>query len=507
MDVISNAENESVSSQASTQLKQMMDKLSVSRTAEEEDLEARNILSGLGFTPSMIDTPTNCLSGGWRMRLALAQGLFIQPDVLLLDEPTNHLDLEGIIWLQEFLNGYEGTVVVVSHDRAFLDAVVEETIHIHQRQLKYYPGNYSAFEQAREDKIKKMDRLQGNLDRKKEHMTSSIDKMSRAASVKNKNKVISGGTKLHRAKGDEKKLKQVAQRKLRLLHVGIDQTEDGKKFNGQKHSRRLGSAADNAGGWKNGKMTAGSIREHVDPAIRFSFSNDTASSKSIDTAMPLLQIREISFRWDKDSPLLFHKVDLSLSQTSRIGLLGSNGSGKTTFLNLIHGKLSPTDGAVLCPPTVRLAMFAQHHVDELQLERTPIEHMQAKFELSEQNARAELSAFGIHPDLANRPMKTLSGGQLSRVVFSDLNCRRPQILLLDEPTNFLDMDSRQALKDALHAYQGGIILISHDQDLLREVCDEFWLVTGNEFPDSPTGLEVLYDEEGFDNYIQILHQR
>eukprot|EP01138_Halocafeteria_seosinensis_P015305 gb/GECG01015621.1/.p1 GENE.gb/GECG01015621.1/~~gb/GECG01015621.1/.p1 ORF type:complete len:867 (+),score=127.17 gb/GECG01015621.1/:1-2601(+) len=513
MEIASRTENENVASESSQQLEVLMDKLAVFRTEEEEDRDAQMILRGLGFTSDMISAPTNNLSGGWRMRLALAQALFIKPDVLLLDEPTNHLDLEGILWLQDYLNDYEGTVVVVSHDRAFLDTVVEETIHLQQNQLKYYPGNYSDFEKAREDKIKKMDRLQDNLDRRKAQMESSIEKMTKAASVKNKAKVTAGGTKLSRAKGDEKKLKQAGQRKLRLLHVGLDKTEDGKKFNGQKHSRRVGSAADNAGGWKNGKMSAGSVREHVDSEIRFSFpGSGVPDSHVADAATPLLQIREVSFRWNENSPYLFRRVDTSLSRNSRIGILGSNGSGKTTLLNLIRQTLFPTEGEVYCPPSLRVAMFAQHHVDRLQLDKTPLEHIQQKHDLSEQTARAELAAFGVHPGIATRPMGTLSGGQLSRVVFADVSCSRPHILLLDEPTNFLDMDSREALKIALKEYPGAVLLISHDQDLLKDVCKEFWVVTGSEGlrssdpTTSSTGLEVFYGEDGFNRYVQLLQQ-
>ena len=503
-------------------------------TAEDR---ARAVLAGLQFSEKRMQAPTSTLSGGWRMRVGLARALLLKPSILALDEPTNHLDLPAVLWLQAYLNTYQGCVIVVSHDRAFLNAVCTDIIHFHQQQLFYYPGNYDAFKKAREDKLAKNVHTQHSLDKQRQKWEEGIKKMSQMA---------------HKNVKDQKRGSQVAQRRKKLLKWGQQKTDDGKKWNCQKHSgMRPGSINENAGGWKDGKMSRRSLIEAPPPKFTFNFPADFP----VQGGGPLLQMRDVSFSyppatpeeaaararpspvvaivgegvtgsdagaggvvepdphgattpasslsggWGRRSqamgakrgrkgkkkagvalvprrgPHLLNDITLDVACRSRIGILGANGAGKSTLLNLLFGKLKPSKGEVLRHRNLKIAMFNQHHVDQLDLNLTPLQHMMATYPgTKKMDVRSHLGAFGLGGPLCLRPIGTLSGGQRSRVVFATITFTNPHILIADEPTNHLDFDAQTALEDALKTFDGGIILVSHSQSLITNVCNVLYEV-------------------------------
>jgi len=436
------------------------------------------------------------------MRVSLARALFLHPDVLMLDEPTNHLDLPSVLWLQAFLSMYDGCVVVVSHDRAFLNAVATHIIHFHHMQLFYYPGNYDAFEKARGDKLTKNVHTQHSLDRQRAKWEEGIKKMEQAA---------------RRNVKDQKRGSQVAQRRKKLLKWGQQKTDDGKKWNCQKHGYRPGSTNENAAGWgKNRKMQRRSLVEAPPAKFTFSFPADIP----VQGGGPLLQLRDVSFSYppatpeeaaarkralenpvvaevgskhskkrggrggkrgrkgnkapvvEAPRPHLLNNMTLDIACRSRLGVLGANGAGKSTLLKLLNGELTPCSGEVKRHPRLKVATFAQHHVNQLELALTPLQHMCKTYPLAkEQELRNHLGGFGLGGGLALRPIGTMSGGQKSRVVFATLTYTNPHILILDEPTNHLDFVALKALMDALKGFDGGVILVSHSQELISNVCN------------------------------------
>ena len=444
--------------------------------AQAAPARAAQALVSVGLPVRRHGEPLAALSGGWQMRVAIACAVFQEPDILVADEPSNHLDLEGVWWMGRYLADLDCTCVVVSHDTAFLDMFVTDIIHLHQQGLHSYSTNYAGFVAAREEKAGMMNRLQANLDRKRAHYAASAKRMEEAAAGKLGKGKAGGGRKLSRLKGDEKKSKQVAQRRHRMQYMGLDKTLDGKKFSMQRHSRRLGSAVDNAGGWVDGKMTAAAVNTDREESVQFDFATLAGCDGSV--AQPIVALDDVAFRYPGASADTLRGVSLALDTTSRIGIVGANGSGKTTLLRMLAGAAEATSGEVVRAPGTRVAYFSQHHADQLDLSKTPVQHLceVAGPGVRPQHLRNLLGKFGIAGATAVIPMRDLSGGQLSRVSLTCLFLARPHMLVADEITNFFDTHSIDALVQGLQDFTGAVVLVSHNLALLKSVCSVFYVV-------------------------------
>uniref|UniRef100_A0A8C7DVW5 ATP-binding cassette sub-family F member 3 n=1 Tax=Oncorhynchus kisutch TaxID=8019 RepID=A0A8C7DVW5_ONCKI len=388
--------------------------------ADKAPARASIILCGLGFSPKMQTQTTKEFSGGWRMRLALARALFAKPDLLLLDEPTNMLDVRAILWLENYLQTWQTTILVVSHDRNFLNAVVTDIIHLHSQRLESYRGDYENFVKTKEDRLKNQQREYEAQFQYREHIQVFIDRFrynaNRAAQV---------------------------QSKLKLLE---------KLF------------PDNF--------------EKLSP--------------------PVLQLDEVEFYYNTDQRL-FTQLSVSADLESRICIVGENGAGKSTMLKLLMGELTPVNGIRHAHRNLKIGYFSQHHVDQLDLNVCSIELLLNKFPgRNEEEYRHQLGGYGITGELATRPVASLSGGQKSRVAFAQMTMPCPNFYILDEPTNHLDMETIEALAKALNKFKGGVVLVSHDERLIRMVCRELWVCEhGN----------VRRVEGGFDEYRDILQEQ
>ena len=401
--------------------------------AYDAPARAQALILGLGFKTTELDNPVNSFSGGWRMRLQLARALMCPSDLLLLDEPTNHLDLDALVWLEAWLKRYEGTMLVISHDREFLDAVTGVTVQVELGKLNRFGGNYSKFEDMRAEQLEQQHAAFGKQQDKIAHLQKFITRFKAQAS----------------------KAKQ-AQSRVKAL----DRME--------KLAPLLAEAE-----------------------FTFEFKEPA------NLPNPMLSMTDCSFGYPApdDAPegtpptVIVQRVNKSVLAGQRIGILGANGQGKSTVVKTIARALTPVKGEITEGKGLNIGYFAQQELDVLRPQDTPLEHMirlaretQAAGKLSnqqtnEQSLRSFLGTFNFSGDMVKQAVGSMSGGEKARLVLCMIVWQRPNLLLLDEPTNHLDLATREALAMALNEFEGTVMLVSHDRALLRAVCDEFWMVT------------------------------
>ncbi len=376
---------------------------------------AENLLNGLGFSHAQMNEPVASFSGGWRMRLNLAQALMCPSDLLLLDEPTNHLDLDAIIWLEDWLKRYPGTLIVISHDRDFLDGLVNVIVHIDDKKLKRYGGNYSAFEVQRTANLALSQAAFEKQSRERAHLQSFIDRFKAKAT---------------KAKQAQSRMKMLAKME-ELAPV------------------------------------------HAAAAFSFEFREPERAPN------PLLVMEEVTAGYRAgtlDKPVL-SSINLSLQAGSRIGLLGVNGAGKSTLIKTLVGELPPLSGEVRHGKGLAIGYFAQHQLEMLRHDQSPLWHLnKLAGNEKEQELRNFLGSFNFAGDMATASIAPFSGGEKARLALALIVWQRPNLLLLDEPTNHLDLETREALTVALAQFEGTLVLVSHDRHLLRATTDEFMIV-------------------------------
>jgi len=376
---------------------------------------AETLLHGLGFTQAETAQAVKSFSGGWRMRVNLAQALLCPSDLLLLDEPTNHLDLDAVIWLERWLINYQGTLVLISHDRDFLDPIVNKILHIEHQKLNEYTGDYSSFETQRATKLAQQAAMYRQQQQKIAHLQSYIDRFKAKA------------TKAKQAQSRVKALER-----MELIAPA-----------------------------------------YADNPFTFAFRPPA----SLPNPLMMLEQASAGYGTKESAVEILSKIKLNLVPGSRIGLLGKNGAGKSTLIKLLAGELTALSGKVQLAKGVQLGYFAQHQLDTLRAEESALWHMQKLApEQTEQQVRDYLGSFAFHGDKVNQPVKSFSGGEKARLVLALIVWQRPNLLLLDEPTNHLDLDMRQALTEALVDYEGSLVVVSHDRHLLRNTVEEFYLV-------------------------------
>ncbi|KAJ4979147.1 hypothetical protein NE237_009927 [Protea cynaroides] len=381
-------------------------------TAEKR---AAEILFGLGFNKQMQAKKTRDFSGGWRMRIALARALFMNPTILLLDEPTNHLDLEACVWLEETLKKFDRILVVVSHSQDFLNGVCTNIIHMQSKKLKFYTGNYDQYVQTRE------------------------------------------GLEENQMKQYKWEQEQISNMKEYIARFG----HGSAKLARQAQSKEKTLA----------KMERGGLTEKVvrDQVLVFRFT-DVGKLPP-----PVLQFVEVKFGYTPDN-LIYKNIDFGVDLDSRVALVGPNGAGKSTLLKLMTGELVPLDGMVRRHNHLRIAQYHQHLAEKLDMDMSALLYMMREYPgIEEEKMRAAIGKFGLTGKAQVMPMKNLSDGQRSRVIFAWLAWRQPHMLLLDEPTNHLDIETIDSVAEALNEWDGGLVLVSHDFRLINQVAKEIWV--------------------------------
>jgi len=383
--------------------------------AFDAQARAQALLLGLGFRSAQLDAPVNSFSGGWRMRLQLARALMCPADLLLLDEPTNHLDLDALVWLESWLQRFAGTLVVISHDREFLDAVTRVTLHVDRQTVTRYGANYSGFEEMRAERMSQQQQAFAKQQDRIAHLQRFIDRFKAKA------------TKARQAQSRVKAL-------ARMEKLAPVLTESEFDF------------------------------EFREPA---------------NLPNPMLALDDVSCGYGTTA--IVRHVDKTVLAGQRIGILGANGQGKSTLVKTIARALPALAGTITEGKGLAIGYFAQQEMDLLSADDTPLQRMvrlarEVSPSAREQELRNFLGQFRFEGDMVHQTVGTLSGGERARLVLATIVWQRPNLLLLDEPTNHLDLATREALSIALNEFEGTVMLVSHDRALLREVCDEFWLV-------------------------------
>lgn len=429
------------------QVYQRLEELGASNTHLQEK-RALDIMAGLGFDEKLRGTLTRDLSGGWRMRTALACALFVAPGMLLLDEPTNHLDLETVLWLEKYLNDeFHQTVLIVSHDRVFLNEVVTDIVLFENEKLEVYKGDYAAFEKVRAEHRLRQERLREAQEMKREHLQEYITKHGEAGN---------------------NGCKAAAQRKMRMRKLERLGMEAQAQVDGRKLKLSYDGVQEDIAEVDAVKTT---VINFPDPGVCDSLGNS------------LLRFDDVEFGYES-APSLFSGVCFSVDQGSRIALLGKNGAGKSTLIKLLLARLKPRAGSCAIHRGARIAYIAQHHLDELDGEMRPLQTALERFPGDGSNShelkmRMHLASFGLGGEvLPMQLIKTLSGGQKFRVSLALAMYTKPHLIVMDEPTNHLDLETIDALVEAIDGFQGGIVIVSHDEHLIGSICKELY-VTAN----------------------------
>mmetsp|Transcript_18608 Transcript_18608/g.39106 ORF Transcript_18608/g.39106 Transcript_18608/m.39106 type:complete len:612 (-) Transcript_18608:836-2671(-) len=380
---------------------------------------AASILCGLGFNAKTIHKKTCDMSGGWRMRVALARALFLQPTMLLLDEPTNHLDLEACVWLEEYLAKYKKVLVVVSHSQDFLDGVCTDMMVMQRQKLRYWGGNYSTYVKTREEQDTNQLKLYKKQQEEIKHIKEFIASCGTYANL------------VRQAKSRQKQLDKMIEDGL--IEKPID-----------------------------------------DPKFRFSFPSPGSM------APPLISFTNVAFSYSgKKEDYLYHDLNFGIDSDSRISLVGPNGAGKSTLLKLVVRELDPQEGQVSHKSGLRIGRYHQHSADQLDYDKSPIDYLKSVYPNLHDNLqswRSEVGRFGITGNAQLEPIRQLSDGLKTRLVFAQLALLKPHILLLDEPTNNCDMEMIDSLANAINEFEGGVVVVSHDFRLLSQIAKEIWVV-------------------------------